>query len=305
MKAIYSAVCSILYPRSGVARAGAQFAEGTHPYAKDNRYPPHLCQALMNFEQSNRGHRHLLTVPALRVDSASPTVDYDEHNLIKVRRTMRNSLRDLFRSVLALEWESPEGDFQGLLDSYDRLGYMPSIVFDEIKFACKAAHLTWLPAWLEVTAVRVETGEDAVLHLRLTRTWDNASAKRSIPLVQLDRVSLREAKIFYKDSVHRVREALKDAVHWPEFAAPEAPAVVQDQAQHTELAPHVTLVPRLSSSTPLSVKEHGPLHSTALSDDRVAVLKRHMQDFINMYSPEVQAFWAENWEQFRPAVSSQ
>jgi hypothetical protein len=223
MKSIYNSVRNILYPQSRFPRAGVHFAAGTHPYAKDNRYPPHLCQALMNFEQRNRGHRHLLAAPTLRVDSRATAVEYnyDKRNLVKVRRVMRNSLRDLFRSVLALERESPEGDFQGLLDSNDRQGYMPSIVFDEIKFACKAAHLTWLPAWLEVTAVRVETGEDAVVHLRLTRTWDNVSAKRSVPLVQLDRVSLREAKVFYNDSVHRVREALKDAALWPEFAAPE------------------------------------------------------------------------------------
>jgi hypothetical protein len=346
MKSIYNAVCSILYPKPGFARAGAKFAEGTHPYAKDNRYPPHLCQALMDFEQSNRGHRHLLAAPTMRVDSVTTAVDFDKRNLVKVRRTMRNSLRNLFRSVLALEWESPEGDFQGLLDSYDRLGYMPSIVFDEIKFACQAAHLTWLPAWLEVTAVRVETGEDAVVHLRINRTWDNTSAKRSIPLIQLDRVSLREAKIFYKDSVHRVREALKDAVHWPEFAAPEVqlssvsnhspeerarinelagrlvesafqrsqePAEtwhfsgtqVAGQVQKPEPGLQVTLVPRLSSSTPLSVKDHGPQRSTCLDDNRVEVLKRHMQDFISMYSPEVQALWAENWEQFRPGIPPQ
>jgi hypothetical protein len=238
MQAIYHAIRNFLYPVNTGPRAGREFAEGTHPYAKQLGLPAHLCQDLMDFEQRNRGHYGLLGAPELAADSAALVIPGDTRRAQTVRATLKKSLYTLARTVVTLDTVPARGtDLHAVLEAGDTKGYLRMFLFDELKIVCSKHPLTGLPKGMCVRTARIESGANPVLHVRIERFPGQAIAKRSIPLAPLGHLSLRTVRERLADSTRRLQEALADAAQWPEFAPPQVkaePVEVRGDMSHIE-----------------------------------------------------------------------
>ena len=325
MNPLYDAVRTMLYPQNWPRRASLQFAEGVHPYAKDSRLPSHLCQALMYFEQKNRGHRHLLSYMELREERTSPKITGDDRNGEQVRNTFRSSLRRLFSSILALEHEPSDGLFQNLLNSVDHLHYVKAVTSLEILAACGNTGWTKLPDDFRIRFPSFSC-DDTVLALTIERESDGVRAKCTIQLATTDRATLRDAKLFFKDSMSLIREALTDVAAWRQFA-PRSEVVEVDRSssycnatddslariqqatrQFAEVAAPASQRPDavIQFSAGVQVEPPSELPGQAEMDPvLLARLKQHMHEFVSTYSPAAQALLVENWEQLRPKLPKQ
>jgi len=213
MKTIYDATRALLYPLDKDCAASVAFARGI------NSYRPRLRQALVKFEQVNRGHRHLLSTPALTLAYAAhregPYADQSY-------RTMRANLRD---SVYALATAVIEGAphaqtpaLKVLLAAQDDSGWLSHFINGELyQLGLKNKKIGLHGSFYLMLSIDIRDAQvslKATVHDKETQ----ASATRTLQPISRQATSLGNLVPLLHETQAALQSLVKDVTAWPEFA---------------------------------------------------------------------------------------
>jgi hypothetical protein len=271
------------------------FAEGA------NGLPIAFCKALLKFEQSNRGHQHLLTHEALRSTSTQekPWAE-SPHNAERTRNTIAASFLDLYHDVMHRDLPrtlsmSVKAHVDELLNAQDELGYIEALTKFELRSFCETESFTGRTCF-DVVALRLEVDvKPVVLHLRI-RIRDGKTATRSMKLDRGNLTTLGGARLLLNQACVKLEPMLQDVSTWPEFQSE-----VPDSAP-AALILASTMQPETPDPKPTPVEPPAELEDPEVAAF-MARLQHDMRGFLDAYSPLTRAFMEKHWDSFRGIVN--
>jgi len=309
LKAIHLATRNII---KNSMRRSHVFAEGV------DGLPSDVCEALVKFEQRNRGHQHLLNHEVLASTSTQkmPLTGHP-HNAARIRDVLASSFVELFNRLVRHELPrtlsaSTSAHIDSLLDAKDELGYIEALVKFDLREFCELESFTG-PTCFDIVALRLEVySSPVVLHLRI-RTRYGKVATRSVKMERGDIKTLRGAGLLLNQAHVRLEALLKDVSTWPELARnEELLATTQATApQEPQSTPHERAIEAVLPDVQPIQLEQSALSTAApadsLEDPEVAAflarLQHDMRGFLNAYSPLTRAFMEKHWGAFRGIVN--